>query len=153
MTFSPFSYRSDPNVPAFDDGKPLIIFDGNCVLCSSGVQWMLARDSEGEAMFAAIAEPVPRAIYRHYGLDPDAFDTFMVLMNGVPYLRWRGLCAAARLMPAAWKWLGAIGGLVPDFIGNPLYDFVQRNRISWFGSRDVCYAPDDAARRRFLPKP
>lgn len=146
----PYAYRDDPSVPSFDDTKPLIIFDGYCVLCSSGVQWMLARDPKGEARFAAISEPVPHALYCHYGLDPIAFDTFMVLTGGVPHLRWRGLCAAARLMPAPWTWLGAAGRIVPDFIGDAIYDFVQRNRISWFGSRDVCFPPDDEKRHRFL---
>lgn len=146
----PYSYRNDPAVPSFDDSKPLVIFDGHCVLCSSGVQWMLARDPKGEARFAAISEPVPHALYRHYGLDPVAFDTFMVLTDGVPHLRWRGLCAAARLMPAPWKWLGIAGRMVPGFIGDAIYDFVQRNRIGWFGARDVCFAPDGDIRRRFL---
>lgn len=82
--------RNDSTVPPFDDSKPIVIFDGNCVLCSSGVQWMLARDPDGDATFAAIQEPVPRALYGHFGLDADAFDTFMVLKDGVPHLRWRG---------------------------------------------------------------
>jgi predicted DCC family thiol-disulfide oxidoreductase YuxK len=145
-----YTYRTDANGPSFDDSTPLIIFDGECVLCSGGVQWMIARDPQGDAKFAAIQEPVPRALYTHYQLDPDAFDTFMVLVDGVPYLRWRGLCAAARLMPAPWKWLGALGRIVPDFNGDAIYDFVQRNRIGWFGKRDACLAPDEAMRSRFL---
>ena len=100
-----YSYRSDPEVPAFDDGAALVIFDGHCVLCSSGVQWMLARDRGGTARFAAIQDPVPQAIYRHYGLDAETFDTFMVLDRGVAYTRWAGLLAAARTMPRPWRWL------------------------------------------------
>lgn len=146
----PYTYRNDPKVPAFDDTNPLVIFDGHCILCSSGVQWMMARDPDGEAVFAAIQEPTPRALYVHYGLDPDAFDTFMVLAEGEPFLRWRGVCKAAQLMPAPWRWLGALGHLIPDFIGDAIYDFVQRNRIGWFGASDACFAPDPKTRSRFL---
>jgi predicted DCC family thiol-disulfide oxidoreductase YuxK len=32
-----YTYRSDPAVPLFHDSAPLIIFDGHCVLCSTGV--------------------------------------------------------------------------------------------------------------------
>ncbi len=149
-THEPYTYRNDPNVPAFDDTKPLVIFDGKCVLCSSGVQWMIARDPDGTAKFAAIQEPVPRALYVHYGLDPDEFDSFMVLGGGLPYLRWRGLCAAGRLLPAPWKWLGSAGRIIPDFIGDPVYNFIQRNRIGWFGKRETCLAPSDKNRARFL---
>lgn len=148
--FEPYFYKDDPTVPAFDDSQPLIIFDGECVLCSGGVNFMLARDPHGATRFAVIQDKLPRALYQHYGLDPDRFDTFMVLRDGRPFLRWRGVCEAARLMPAPWRWLSRVGQLVPGFIGNPIYDFVQRHRIGWFGSRAVCYVPTDEERERFL---
>ncbi len=148
--FNPYSYRDDPDVPSFDDSKPLIIFDGDCVLCSSGVQWEIAHDPDGETRFAVIQDALPQSIYRHYGLDADAFDTFLVLKDGKPFLRWRAWTMAARLMPPPWRWLGWAGDLVPAFIGDPIYDFVQRNRIGWFGARDVCFTPDEKDRKRFL---
>lgn len=111
---------------------------------------MIERDPKGGAVFAAIREETPRAIYEHYGLDAAAFDTFMVLADGEPYLRWRGVTKAARLMPAPWRWLGQLGRLAPLFIGDAIYDWVQRNRIGWFGARDACFAPDTHLRHRFL---
>lgn len=150
MTNRPYSYRSDPDVPSFDDTAPLIIFDGHCVLCSSGVQFMLARDLKGASRFAAIQQPIPRALYRHYGLDADRFDTFMVLANGIPHVKWQGALAAGRTMPPPWRWLAAMGRLIPNALGDRLYDWVQRNRIRWFGARDTCFRPDENARSRFL---
>lgn len=150
MMQRPFSYRADPAVPPFDDGEPLIIFDGVCVLCSAGVHWMLARDPNGKSRFAAIQEDIPAALYKHYGLDAVAFDTFMVLADGVPHTKWRGSLAAARTLPRPWCWLGLIGRVVPDFLGNRLYDWVQRNRIKWFGQRDVCLMPSTNHKYRFL---
>ncbi len=80
-----------------------------------------------------------------------AFDTFMVLWDGVPNTRWAGALAAARTMPAPWRWLGQIGRIVPNVIGDRIYDWVQRNRIRWFGSRDACFRPDARQANRFLP--
>lgn len=111
---------------------------------------MIARDHKGESKFAAIQEEIPKALYKHYGMDAEAFDTFMVLHNGMPYFRWRGVCAAARLMPVPWRWLGQLGRVVPSFIGDAIYDFVQRNRIGWFGSTNACFVPNDAFKARFL---
>ncbi len=145
-----YTYRDDLNMPPFDDAHPLIIFDGECVLCSSGVQFMMKHDSESETKFAVIQDALPRALYAHYGLDADAFDTFMVLADGQPFLRWRGVCKAATLMPAPWRWFGVMGRIVPGFLGDAIYNFVQRNRIGWFGAREICFAPDDSTRRRFL---
>jgi len=150
MRGEPYSYRSDPRVPPFDDTEPLLIFDGHCVLCSQGVQWMLARDPGGTTRFAAIQAPIPRALYHHYNLDADAFDTFMVLAGGRPYTRWSGALAAARTMPAPWSWLGSLGRIVPDVIGDRLYDWLQRNRFRWFGQRKACFMPDATQSHRFL---
>lgn len=151
MAYAPYSYRSDPAVPKFDDCQPLLIFDGLCVLCSSGVAWMLARDPAGSSRFAVIQAPLPRALYAHYQLNADRFDTFMVLSDGVAHVKWRGLLAAARSLPAPWRWLGQAGRIIPAMVGDPLYDILQRNRLAWFGSRDTCYGPASAVRSRFLP--
>ena len=150
MIVAPYSYRSDAAVPGFDDSRPLLIFDGMCVLCSTGVQWMLARDPNGSSQFAVIQDPLPRALYAHYHLDAGRFDTFMVLSDGVAHVRWQGVLAAARSLPAPWRWLGWAGRIVPSAIGDPVYDFVQRNRLGWFGTRQVCFVPDGRMRGRFL---
>ena len=150
MINAPYSYRRDTSVPAFDDGSPIVIFDGLCVLCSTGVQWMVARDREGTSRFAAIQDAIPQALYRHYGLDANAFDTFMVLAGGIAYTRWAGVLAAGRTMPAPWRWLAVFGRVLPDALGDPLYDWVQRNRMGWFGTRPVCLRPDAGQRSRFL---
>lgn len=150
MRPTPYSYRSDHSVPPFEDDSPIVIFDGHCVLCSSGVQWMLRRDPSGTSRFAAIQETVPRALYAHYGLDADRFDTFMVLADGLPHVKWAGVLAAARTLPPPWRWLGALGSFVPRLLGDWIYDGVQRNRIAWFGARDVCFRPEDGQRARLL---
>ncbi len=150
MSAKPYSYRDDPAVPAFDDSRPIVIFDGLCVLCSSGVQWMMERDPAGTSRFAVIQDPLPRALYRHYGLDAETFDTFMVLAGGVPYTRWAGVLAAARTMPQPWRALGRAGRLIPGIIGDPVYDWVQRNRLRWFGRREACRRQTAAETARFL---
>ena len=78
---TPYSYRTDPDVPAFDDATPIVIFDGLCVLCSGGVDWMLKHDPNGTSRFAAIQQSVPRALYRHYGLDAAAFHPIMAIAD------------------------------------------------------------------------
>jgi predicted DCC family thiol-disulfide oxidoreductase YuxK len=150
MQADAYSYRGDPSVPPFDDSRPIVIFDGLCVLCSSGVQWMLARDPLGTSRFAAIQDAIPQALYLHYGLDAAAFDTFMVLAEGKSHTKWAGLLAAGRTLPAPWRWLSVMGRAVPAALGDPIYDWVQRNRLRWFGSRQTCLLPSPENSARFL---
>lgn len=150
MRRAAFSYRADPAVPAFDDAALLMIFDGVCVLCSAGVEWMLRRDPGGATKFITVQSPLARALYAHYGLDPDRFDTFMVLKDGVAHVRYRGWLEAAKTMPAPWRWLGTAGRIIPDFIGDAVYDVVQKNRFDWFGKREACLVPGASLADRFL---
>jgi len=41
MTRLPYSYREDASVPAFKDDKPIIIFDGHCILCSGFANFVI----------------------------------------------------------------------------------------------------------------
>ena len=149
MRDTAYSYRNDPSVPAFDDTRPIVIFDGLCVLCSAGVQWMLDRDPNGESRFAVAQDPVPRALYRHYGLDTETFVTFMVLKDGLPYTRWAGILAAAQIMPQPWRALGVAGHIVPEFVGDRIYDWIARNRYRMFPHPERCMIPP-RWQKRFL---
>ncbi len=111
---------------------------------------MLARDPSGTSRFAAIQNAIPQALYKHYGFDAVTFDTFMVLSEGVPLTRWRGVLGAAGTLPWPWRWLTAAGRIVPNSIGDRLYDWVQSNRIAWFGRRESCLRSDPEHQRRFL---
>ena len=41
-----YSYRDDPAVPHFDDGGPVAIMDGECVLCATGARAIARFDRE-----------------------------------------------------------------------------------------------------------
>lgn len=143
-------YALDQSVPQFDDSAPILIFDGCCVLCSAGVKWLLRRDPKGASKFLAVQSPLARAIYAHFGRDPDDFDTFMLLKDGVSHVKWRGLLEAAKTMPAPWKWLGFLGQVVPHPLGDVIYGLIQRNRFNWFGRRETCLAPTPEIAARFI---
>lgn len=150
MTNRAYSYRADASVPDFDDSEPLMIFDGVCVLCSEGVKWMMRRDPNGTTKFITVQSPLARALYAHYGLDPEKCDTFMMLKDGVPYYRYRGWLEAAKTLRVPWRWLGFAGHIIPEFIGDFFYDIIQRNRFQWFGQRETCLVPDAEMKSRFL---
>src|SRR5581483_3660561 len=85
-----YSYRMDPNVPTFPDDRPILIFDGHCALCSGFVQFILRRDRAGRFRFLSAQSTVGQALYRHYELDPNIFETNILLENGRPWLKSEG---------------------------------------------------------------
>jgi predicted DCC family thiol-disulfide oxidoreductase YuxK len=144
---SPFSYRRDPNVPDFPDADPVLIFDGECVLCSHSAAFVLRHDRHKRCNFVAAQSELGRSLYRHYGLDDSNFETFVLLQDGIAQFR---SDAALRLMSnigLPWS-LAACLRIVPRGLRDLVYNFVARNRYRFFGRRDTCYlpAPEDAGR-------
>jgi hypothetical protein len=79
----PYSYRSDPTVPSFADDKALVVFDGVCVLCSGFVRFILKRDRSHAFRLTTAQSPLGQALFRHYGLDTETFETNLVLADGL----------------------------------------------------------------------
>jgi predicted DCC family thiol-disulfide oxidoreductase YuxK len=48
-----------------------------------------------------------------------------------------------------WSLAGAFRA-VPRVLRDPMYDFIARNRLRFFGKRDSCYLPDPRDQDRFL---
>ena len=144
--FAPYSYRDDPAVPDFDESRSLFVFDHHCVLCGTGVGFIMKHDRKRAIAFTSAQEGVGEALCRHYGIDWD--ESFLFIHEGLPYVKFDGYFAVARAMGGLWH-IPTIFRIVPDFILNPLYDFVARNRYRWFGRTDEACAvlsPDQRAR-------
>jgi predicted DCC family thiol-disulfide oxidoreductase YuxK len=146
---APYSYRADPDVPPFPDDKPLIVFDGVCVLCSGLAGFVLARDKDGMFRFATAQSPLGQALLRHYGLATEKFDTNLVLADGHPLGKLDTVSAVAERLGGAWILLRVLRYL-PSGLADSLYDLIARNRYAWFGRRDQCWAAPDEWRDRFI---
>ena len=64
-----YSYRTDPFVPAFADDRPVVISDGECVLCSRSARFILKTDRHRRLRLLAAQSPLGAALYRHFRLD------------------------------------------------------------------------------------
>ena len=145
----PYAYRNDPDVPAFDDSRPLIIFDGDCVFCSRSMRLVARADRVGRFRMTSAQQPLGQAIYRHLGLPIGRFDTFLALVGGRLYQRSDALIAMARLLP--WPWRAGIAlRLMPRRLRDSAYDLLARNRYRLFGRKPACGLSDPALRDRLL---
>ena len=120
-----YSYRRDPAVPKFSDDRPIIIFDGYCALCSGWAQFVLRHDRRAVYRLLRAQSPLGRSLYVHYGLDPEDYQTNILLADGI-----------MRILPRP--------------VRDRLYAFVARNRLRFFGRRATCYVPNAGDEDRFL---
>jgi len=145
----PFSYRHDPAVPPFADDRPVIIFDGYCALCVGWAAFMLRHDHAGKYRLLAAESPLGQALYVHYGLDPQDYETNILIADGVAWFKSEGSIRMAEGLGFPWS-LAAMLRILPREWRDFLYETLARNRLRWFGKRTTCYLPDPKFAGRFL---
>lgn len=147
--FAPYSFRDDPAVPSFADDRPLIVFDGVCVLCSGFGRFVARHDRHRQFRFTAAQSALGTALFRHYGLDAVNYETNLLIADGKAFGK---LAAFAGIMERlGWPWsLLRIADLLPAGPGDWLYDRIARNRYRLFGRTDVCLQPDASWRDRVI---
>lgn len=135
--------------------KRVILYDGTCGLCDRVVRAVLPRDAHDRFRYAALQGEYARRLLRAHGEDPDALDTFYVVVHpGTPSeaLLDRGRAALAVLagLGGIYALLAALLRLLPRPLLDAGYRVVARNRFRLFGRADACPLPRPEWRERFL---
>jgi predicted DCC family thiol-disulfide oxidoreductase YuxK len=136
-------------VPAFPDEHPLIVFDGECVLCSANARFVLRHDRNGAFRLTTAQGELGQALYRHFGLSTADYETMLVLEGGRLLTDSDAALAIARGLGWPWQGAGAFR-LVPRRVRDGCYRLVARNRYRLFGRRQACFIPTAGERDRIL---
>jgi predicted DCC family thiol-disulfide oxidoreductase YuxK len=110
---------------------------------------VLRVDRQGRYRLLPAQSALGRALYRHYGLDPENYETNILLKDGCAYFKADGSIRMAQGLGFPWS-LAVAARVLPARLREALYDIVARNRFAIFGRSDVCYAPRPEYRDRFL---
>jgi predicted DCC family thiol-disulfide oxidoreductase YuxK len=145
----PYSYRSDPGVPGFPDERPIIAFDGHCVMCSAFARFVLRVDRRRRFRLLPAQTPLGRALYVHYGLDPEDYESNILIEDGAAWFKSEGTIRMFERLGAPWSAAAALRWL-PLRWRERLYELVARNRLKLFGRREVCYLVEPGQADRFL---
>ena len=127
----------------------IVVFDAQCLLCNSWVQFLLKHDKQGIFQFAAIQGQVGSQLLAEAGLKIEGLQT-LLLVDGPQ--SWQHTDAILRVLHAlGWPWrLAGVARLIPAALRDALYRVIARNRYQWFGKSEQCLMPDPAVAGRFL---
>ena len=123
---SPTSYRDNPEVPPFDESRPLFLFDGVCALCSTGVAFLMRHDRHERIALASAQSTLGRALYAHFGMQIDA--SYLLIADGGAYTKVDGFARVAKEMGGLWR-VAELLRIIPRPLRDWLYDKVAANRI------------------------
>jgi predicted DCC family thiol-disulfide oxidoreductase YuxK len=129
---------------------PLMLYDGECALCTGSVNFVLDHDRNQKIQFASLQSTPGQALLEYFGLPTQDFDSFMVVEGNLCFTKSAAVARLGVHMGGLWKWLGLTSLIIPTFLNDGIYSFVFRNRIRWFGRVDSCRLPTPELQARML---
>jgi predicted DCC family thiol-disulfide oxidoreductase YuxK len=128
--------------------ESIILFDGVCNLCNSGVQFIIKRDSKYRFKFASLQSETGQMLLNKYGIS-NKMDSIIVIENEEVYIKLSAALHISRYLDGYWKYLMIFKVLPPSF-RDFFYDILAKNRYKWFGKKDSSMLPTLEMKKRFL---
>ena len=130
-------------------GRPILVFDAQCLLCNGWVRFLLRHDRHRVLRFASMQGATGQALLHQAGLQVDGLQT-LLLVDGAR--SWQHTAAILRVLHTlGWPWrLAWAAWLVPAPLRDALYRAIARRRYRLFGRSESCLLPAAEHAGRFL---
>jgi predicted DCC family thiol-disulfide oxidoreductase YuxK len=131
-------------------GKKIILFDGLCNLCDASVQFVIKHDTGDQFRFVALQSDLGQKIVAHIGVNTKNIDSVLLYEPGVAYYyKSNAALQIARNLGGLFH-MGTVFRIIPTTLRNALYDYVAKNRYSWYGKKQHCMIPTPELKAKFL---
>ena len=130
-------------------GRPVILFDGVCNLCTGSVRFVIERDARKHFRFASLQSPVAQELLGAQGRDGDRLESVVLVVGERTYRKSTAALLIARRLDGLWPVL-AVFLLIPRPLRDAVYGWIGKRRYRLFGKRDVCWQPRPELAERFL---
>ncbi|UCS93119.1 thiol-disulfide oxidoreductase DCC family protein [Echinicola marina] len=135
--------------PLSNQDFDIVLFDGVCNLCNQAVDFIIQHDSKNHFKLASLQDEPGKALLKGKSIDEAYLDSIVLLRKNKVYYKSRAALEIAKKLKGLWPlFYGFI--IVPQFLRDPVYDWIAKNRYKWFGKRDTCRLPNEREKRKFL---
>jgi predicted DCC family thiol-disulfide oxidoreductase YuxK len=132
-----------PNIPPF-----VLLFDGVCNLCNTGVGFVLDHEQSPLLRFASMQSNFGKSALTSHRF-PECPSSIVLIESERVYTQSTAICRLMRYLRAPWHLL-AFAIVIPAPIRDLIYDWIARNRYQWFGKLESCRVATSALANRFL---
>lgn len=134
-----------------DPNKPILVFDGVCVLCSRLLRLVLWADrDEQDIQFVTAQSDIGQRALAELELDTENFKTVLLIYpNSDVYTKMDVVIEVGKILGGFWKAL-YIFKILPQKMRNTLYDFIAERRYQWFGKSEYCTLIPDKYKSRII---
>ncbi|WP_027384029.1 thiol-disulfide oxidoreductase DCC family protein [Epilithonimonas caeni] len=128
--------------------KFIVFYDGECGFCNHWVQWILEHDKDDKFMFSSLQSEFGQKFLNERNLPNEIFDTLYLWKPQSFYLsKYQAILKIATEVGGIYS-LAEVGRIIPDFVGNQLYNLISRNRKKL--AADQCFLPNPEQRKKFI---
>jgi len=127
----------------------IILFDGVCNLCSQSVQFIIERDKRSRYKFASLQSEFGQRVLTLNGLSTTDLHSIILLKGSNLLQRSDAALEIAKNLSGAWPLFFGFK-IIPRLIRDPVYNWISRNRYSWFGKQESCWIPTPELKSRFI---
>jgi predicted DCC family thiol-disulfide oxidoreductase YuxK len=129
----------------------IVLYDGVCGFCNGSVRWLAAHDRDARLHYAPLQGATAAALRARHPEIPTELETIAyVEEDGRVSMQSAAVFRVLRELPAPWRWIGALRGLLPHALWDAAYRAFARRRYRWFGRLEACPIPPPALRARIL---
>lgn len=137
----------------YDGVSPIVIYDGECILCDRSVHFLLRTMKSDPFFFTTLSGDTMQQILTENtsisSLD-ELPDSILFFEEGQLYVESTAALRICKYLKRPYSWLRFFL-IVPTFLRNVVYRFVARNRYDWFGKKASGFVKvSDDVEARFL---
>jgi predicted DCC family thiol-disulfide oxidoreductase YuxK len=127
----------------------IVFFDGHCILCNSSVDFLLRKDKKRKLKYASLQSDLSKSFLLHINKQALNEDTVIFYHQGQLLVRSDAVLKIAGLLGFPYSLL-IVFKIIPRPWRDNIYDYIARNRLSWFGRNDNCRVPDESTSERII---
>jgi len=127
------------------ENKDVVLFDGVCGLCNRSVKFLIRKERKSELVFSPLQSAYGKSLLEKYDISTDSI---VYVHNNKAYTKSGAALRLCLRLKGLWP-LMIVFMIVPYFIRDFVYDYIAKNRITWFGSADYCEVMTEETKKRF----
>ncbi len=132
-----------------DMKNKILLFDGECILCSRSIQFILKHERNNLIYFAALKSEYAKKLMSHYHVDIQYNNSIVFITDQKVFTKSKAvfsICQHLKMPFATFQYLK----FIPSVLSNIIYDFIANNRYRFFDKRETCFYPPDIDKKRFI---
>ncbi|MDR2273535.1 MAG: DUF393 domain-containing protein [Sphingobacterium sp.] len=127
-------------------GKHIIFFDGDCLVCNRFVQILLKIDTKNTFLFSSLQSDFAKNSLHTI---PQNIDSIVYLSPNGTFIRSEAILKICKQLGLPYSILCFLK-ILPGKWLDACYDYFAKNRYKWFGTNKYCVIPNEQQRKKMI---